>query len=313
MTGYPQPDVLPLAQDASRSLQQAVETEGRLRARHIHETLRSLNKMPQHVRKPLIESMKEAQGITDAKEQARELRQVLRQIETHREVMGWQPPTPLDINRTAKQLETIYASPELQPPPKNFIQRFFEWMGRGLETLLDALGKLLGRPRMGAAPTWLSLYGQWIVLGALILLAALGGAYVLNRLEWRRGKRVKTEVEVETIEDARVLTGDEWQQTARQLAAQGEYRLAIRAIYLGILRTMDQKGWLHYEPTLTNWEHIAKLRRGDHAHLHEKVRPATMDFDHIWYGERTAGEQEFQRFLEVYDSLVGQDVQATQT
>jgi hypothetical protein len=37
-----------------------------------------------------------------------------------------------------------------------------------------------------------------------------------------------------------------------------------------------------------------------------------MDFDHIWYGERAAGEWEFQQFLEVYDSLTGQGVQAAQ-
>lgn len=313
LTGYTQPDVLPFVQDASRSLQQAVETEGRLRDRHIREALQSLNKMPQPVRKPLVESIKDARGITNVKEQSKELRQVLRQVESHREVMEWQPSTPLDIERTTKQLEVIYASPELQPPPKTFIQRFFEWMGRGLESLFEALGKLIGRPRLGSTPTWLSLYGQWIVIGILILLAALGGAYVVNKLEWKRGRRAKVEVDVETIEDARVLTGDEWRQTAQQLALQGEYRLAVRAIYLGMLRTMDQNGWLHYEPTLTNWEHMAKLRSGAHSHLYEKMRPVTMDFDHIWYGERAAGEWEFQQFLEVYDSLTGQSVQAAQT
>jgi hypothetical protein len=310
---FAQPDVLPVVRDASRSVQQAMATEGSLRNQHLREAVQKLNKIPQPVRKPLIESLKEVQTLTNTKEQANELRKVLRQLDAHREVIEWRSSTLLDAAQTAKQLEVIYASPDMQPPTKTLIQRFFEWIGQRLEALFDALGKLFGRPRVGAAPSWFAQYAQFIVIGALILLAALGGAYVLNRVEWKRNRRAKTEVDVETIEDARLLTGDEWRQTALQLAAQGEHRLAIRAIYLGMLRTMDQNGWLHYDPTLTNWEHLAKLRTGAHSNLYERMSPITMRFDRIWYGERSAGESDFRPFLDIYDLLVKQGIKPAQS
>jgi len=306
MTALAQPDVLPVLQEAQHHVRQAVGTEGTSRRQHLREAAQKLYRIPQRVREPLAGALKEAQSIPHAKEQTRELQQVLRQMDTYRDVMEWRSPSPLDASRTAKQLETIFNSPDMQPPPKTFIQRFFEWMGRGLESLFDALGRLFGGVRAGGASSWLSKYGQWIVIGALILLAALGGAYVLNRVEWKRGRRAKTVVDVETIEDARVLTGDEWRQTALQLAAQGEHRLAIRAVYLGILRTLDQNGFLHYDPTLTNWEHLANLRSGAHPRLYDTLQPVTTRFDTVWYGERHAGANDFQQFLEVYDSLVRQ-------
>ena len=47
-----------------------------------------------------------------------------------------------------------------------------------------------------------------------------------------------------------------------QLAARGEFREAIRHLYLALLARLHREGLITYEPTQSNWEHLRAFRGG---------------------------------------------------
>ena len=47
-----------------------------------------------------------------------------------------------------------------------------------------------------------------------------------------------------------------WADLADALAAKGEYREAMRNLYLALLSRLHRDGAIHYDPTLSNWDYL---------------------------------------------------------
>jgi hypothetical protein len=97
----------------------------------------------------------------------------------------------------------------------------------------------------------------------LSLLAVLG--YLLWRtLGGRLGREgARREVRYLQSEDAELLLlpPDELRQRADGFAASGDFRQALRHLYLSLLLELDSGGVWRYDTRRTNWEHIRVLRR----------------------------------------------------
>jgi hypothetical protein len=81
----------------------------------------------------------------------------------------------------------------------------------------------------------------------------------------------------------------EWEVYARELAAAGRHREAVRAWYHAVLVALYQRGILHHRKGRTNWEYVAAISPA------EPWRPAfvamTRRFESEWYGsERSSRE-----------------------
>ncbi len=97
---------------------------------------------------------------------------------------------------------------------------------------------------------------------------------------------------------------DEWRREARQLAKQGELRGAIRALYTGVLLSLQRAGRLKFDKGKTNWEHVRELRRNDRA-LAQRLEPLTRTFDVAWYGQKPVEPAAFEAFLAETDAFAG--------
>lgn len=150
-------------------------------------------------------------------------------------------------------------------------------------------------------------------VAALLLAAAFAlSALVIWRV-LRRRRRMKAleddgsevaevvdraiEDETPGEEDALAYTHDAWNARAEQLAARGEHRLAIRALYLALLVQLHSSGALRYDTASTNLEYVDQLRRSG---LFPAARLSAFDtlvdaFEQVWYGEREADGEAFAR------------------
>jgi hypothetical protein len=75
---------------------------------------------------------------------------------------------------------------------------------------------------------------------------------------------------------------NEWEAYARELAAAGRRREAVRAWYHAVLSALFRAGWLEPRKGRTNWEHVAGV--GADVRWRPELIRITRDFEREWYG-----------------------------
>jgi hypothetical protein len=151
------------------------------------------------------------------------------------------------------------------------------------------------------------------LLFTLTSVALLG---VVGFLVWRaiggrwRLSNAQTQFEFEG-EDAELLElpPDELTDRAQRFAAQGNFREALRHLYIALLLYLDKNGVWRYDARRTNWEHIAALRHqvANQSTLApqmvEKLSDLTRRFDRVRYGNAPCSSDDWNRFLNDVETL----------
>jgi len=136
---------------------------------------------------------------------------------------------------------------------------------------------------------------------ALIAILTIGAGVVLFWLR-RRREAAQLSIPLATaplpyLSDGAVASErseDEWFALADQLEREGELRLALRSVYLGLLAGLAQRKWLTIRRDRTNRDYLNEFtrrwRRRPQAALEqrieipEKLRGSLRQFDRVWYG-----------------------------
>jgi hypothetical protein len=143
----------------------------------------------------------------------------------------------------------------------------------------------------------------WLILGFVLLVAI--AALVLGILHWSRKNpdkkvpvvaRAKSEPAPPPFLPQEKKPADLLQQ-ADTLAAQGNFKEAVRMLYLSVLSHLHRLHFLRYERTRTNGEYVREVRLVPTApeELVAAFARLTAYFDQAWYGEYPNLGQEFQR------------------
>ncbi|WPB80394.1 DUF4129 domain-containing protein [Archangium violaceum] len=186
------------------------------------------------------------------------------------------------------------------PPTQGPWQRFMKWLS-------EFLDKLFRRPETtNQGPSFSAAGGQAVanvlvvvliagvlVVLVLVLLRALGKARV--------GENTRLEV---SSQDASTLAADPmnalsrppegWAHLADELAARGEYREAVRSLYLALLSRLHREGVIHYDTTLSNWDYLRQFR--NRREWVPSFRELTLRFDFAWYGNLPVGADGYRDF-----------------
>jgi hypothetical protein len=75
---------------------------------------------------------------------------------------------------------------------------------------------------------------------------------------------------------------ERWAGLADELAARGDFREAIRHLYLALLARLHRDGVIDYDPTNSNWDYLLAFKGA--AELRHGFRELTRRFDFAWYG-----------------------------
>lgn len=93
-----------------------------------------------------------------------------------------------------------------------------------------------------------------------------------------------------------------WASLADQLAAQGQFREAIRHLYLALLSRLHRDGAIDYDPTCSNWEYLATFKGP--GEQKPPFRELTRRFDFVWYGNLDASETSYAVFRQTAGPLL---------
>jgi len=167
----------------------------------------------------------------------------------------------------------------LRPPARLLVSLwdgFRDWLERGLRHLFEGSGGR--RPAFG-------LRGV-VFLAVLLALAMLAAVVQAARRRQRRRRPAAVTAAPMTgpaqDDDPLSRASVQWESYARDLAAAGRFREAIRAWYHAVLVTLYQRGMVHYRKGRTNWEYLATIPPAT------SWRPAlvemTRNFEREWYG-----------------------------
>lgn len=218
--------------------------------------------------------------------------------------------------------EAILARPEFEkieaPPPTPEAPKdegpssFSKWWDEIWEAIVRWLKR---RPKDAPEPSSPVLAGgeafaQAIVVLAIGLVLAVIAVVVVRLLRDRRppddaGEAVGGAVSPLPEHDAMsALTRppESWAGLADQLAAKGEYREAIRHLYLALLSRLHRDGAIDYDPAKSNWDYL-KAFKGPST-VKSPFRELTRRFDFAWYGRLEADPASWRTFRGLTEPLL---------
>jgi hypothetical protein len=136
----------------------------------------------------------------------------------------------------------------------------------------------------------------------LIAILTIGAGVVLFWLRRRREAAAQLSIPLATaplpdLSDGAVASErseDEWFALADRLEREGELRLALRSVYLGLLAGLSQREWLTIRRDRTNRDYLNEFTRRwqrrpqaaleQRIEIPEKLRGSLRQFDRVWYG-----------------------------
>jgi hypothetical protein len=193
-------------------------------------------------------------------------------------------------------LESVLAGPAFQQH-ESWWDIFRRWLVGWLDRLLPDTTQ--GSPTSQAVDR----IGDSVVWGVGILGTI---AIVLLLAYWLRGLITGFVASAETEDGER--NGDHLPQTPAEarlravaLAGAGDYRTAVRHLYLSALLTLEQHGLVPADRSLTNREVLARV--GSTHPLRPHLQPVVETFDGVWYGVREPDAGTYDAYTHAIDEL----------
>lgn len=185
-------------------------------------------------------------------------------------------------------LERILARPEFQWRPEQPSPLARLWQ-RLLQWLWELVGRLM--PAGATAPLPAHLLGYALTgLGGVLLLLVL--AYALRGL--LANLVPESGIGPEDGAGDEELTAATAFKRAQRLSGDGDYRAAVRYLYLSSLLLLEERGLLRYDRSLTNREYVRSV-----SHLPQlasALRDVVEVFDRVWYGFQRLDEAAYERY-----------------
>jgi hypothetical protein len=166
-----------------------------------------------------------------------------------------------------------------------------------LQLLSDAVSRLVNF-LFGSIDTGLAVPPQiTIPLFLLLILAIL--AFVFR--DTLRSLFSETDLAEESGGVGEILSARLATQKAQELSSGGDYRHALRYLYLSALLILDERGLLRYNRTQTNREYLRQVRSRPDLSGHLQVVVDT--FDRVWYGLQPIDEASYAEYASHVSAL----------
>jgi len=204
---------------------------------------------------------------------------------------------------TRERLREILSRRAYQPEPetaaggfiKKVIRKIRDILGEVYSALMRLIERLFGA---GASSGWVSQALVFLVLGTALIVTAL----LVRRVRRRpQRKRVKTRL-VLGEEIAADGASRELAEAGLAAARAGDFRTAVRKLYVSLLYELSERKLIELEDSATNHEYLRKAAR--FAGLAGPMRYLTERFDHVWYGMFASSEGDFAAYLARYEEAM---------
>jgi hypothetical protein len=174
-----------------------------------------------------------------------------------------------------------------------------EWFTNFARWLADLLARLFSLTPIASDTRAFgdAIKHLWYVVG---FLCALGLLYVVVRRTWEvLSKASAAQAGVQSA--SKILDSADWMKEANQLADQGDWRFACRALYMACLRMLDEAGVLAFGASRTNYEYWYALQKEKEIQM--RFRELADVIDQSWFGNRDVGRPDFRKCSELLKEI----------
>jgi hypothetical protein len=166
-----------------------------------------------------------------------------------------------------------------------------------IQKLLDAFNTLLNRV-FGDEPLSISTNTLTLaIIASILLIIVLIFVYRTLFNDFIK----ETQLGLDDEQGGEPLTSEAAFDKAQALSKGGDYRSAVRYLYLSSLLLMDERGILRYDRSKTNREYLRSV-----AHSPELAKPlgdVIEVFDNVWYGYHSLEEETFKKYSDRVEEL----------
>jgi len=203
-----------------------------------------------------------------------------------------------------KYPQEVFTLEDLDPLKKILARPEFQWNeGQAVEApdwlnrIFDAISGFMDRIVYALANLIVQGRKVFIVLGSIIFTLIL---FYISRL-LSRNLAGNAQLAEQGAEGEGIVTSKGALQRAQTLSMQGDYRNAVRFLYLSSLLVLDEQGLLRYDRSRTNREVLRSV--ASRPELANPLRDVVDVFDRVWYGYEPVDEQTYQSYLEHVEQL----------
>lgn len=203
------------------------------------------------------------------------------------ETVWGQGDSPAWRERALSQLEEILRRPEFQwqEEQPSLLERIWEWFTQQLINMLP-----------NEAP------GGRIVTVLLVIAGVLAIGVILYFVIRRLRREIAPDIEPGAAGvDGEPQDASLAMDRARDLSKIGDYRQALRYLYLSTLLLLEERGLIRYDRSRTNLEYLQSI--GDHPQLATHLREIIHIFERSWYGLQIPDAQTYDRFERQVQSI----------
>jgi len=200
--------------------------------------------------------------------------------------------------------QNVFTLQDVQPLKAILARPEFQWgeaqsvaMPNWLQNLFDRILEFLDRIAYGVGNAY--YYGRVPLIIAAALLFVLSLFFISRSLS--RNLVREAQLAAEGGDGDATLTSRGALQRAQTLSGQGDYRNAIRYLYLSSLLVLDEQGLLRYDRSRTNREYLRSV--SSKPELANPLRDVIDVFDRVWYGYESVDEQTYQSYVEHVEEL----------
>ena len=200
-------------------------------------------------------------------------------------------PRTVFTAQDVKPLREILARPEFQWNQSRVIETpdWFQKIIDAFFNFIEHLAYLIGN---------IIYYGRVPILMGLVILFLFGLYHFSKNLSDSLVREAQLAAE-DGSDD--LLTSKGAMQRAQLLSNQGDYRNAIRYLYLSSLLVLDERGLMRYDRSRTNREYLRSV--ASKPRLESPLHNVIDVFDRVWYGYEEVDEKTFQAYAEHVDEL----------
>jgi hypothetical protein len=141
----------------------------------------------------------------------------------------------------------------------------------------------------------------WVFRGILILAVVITLALAVRmamRIERGKKRGRKRTVLGEEIEEG--MSAQDLAEAGLAAARAGDFRLAVRKLYISLLYEMAEQNLVELEANATNREYLESV--SSHSTLTSMMRYLTDRFEYFWYGMYSPTEEDFSAYLKSYET-----------
>ena len=230
------------------------------------------------------------------------------------------------LDRVLTAPEYAWRNPSKAEAPPGWLEQFQDWLKAGMRSFshaLSRLGRAIGRWLSSLQPQGpgLSLGGNgdgmvlvaqvlsWITIAGAVAVLTLILLKVLSRklaVTPPKAPVLAPTLDLESEETtADQLPEDEWLRLARQKAAEGDLRQALRALFLATLSLLGAQGLILIRKSKSNFDYERELKRklSLAPGLDEIFSTDRKLFERCWYGAHPVTVIEFEQSDSLYQRL----------